>query len=154
MPQRMPDDLRLVALAPAQLVELRYILKGAGLPFDDIGEPGRRFYRLDDAVGPLGWGGLEVHGSDALLRSVVMLDHHRGKGTGRALVGWLIDEATRLGVERLWLLTTTAAPFFAKLGFDPANRDAAPDAIRATREFRDICPASATCMVRRLRDDA
>jgi amino-acid N-acetyltransferase len=150
----MPDDLRLVELAPGQFVELKYALKGADLPYDDIVEPGHRFYRLDDAVGPLGWGGLEVHGRDALLRSVVMLDHHRGKGGGRALVARLAAEAMRIGVERLWLLTTTAAPFFAKIGFEEAARDAPPEPIRATREFGDICPASATCMVRRLHGDA
>ena len=142
----------LVALAPEELAGLRQALISAALPHDDLAEPGRRFYRLGAAGGPLGWAGLEVHGREALLRSVVAL--HRGQGTGRELVARIGDEARRLGVERLWLLTTTAAAFFARLGFEERPRDAAPDAIRATREFRDICPASATCMVSALRDRA
>ena len=44
------------------------------------------------------------------------------------------------------LLTTTAASFFAKRGYRPLARDEAPAAVRATAEFRSICPASATCM--------
>ena len=142
----------LVALAPADLGELRRALADAALPHDDLHEPGRRFYRLDDAGRTLGWAGLEIEGVEALLRSVVVLG--RGQGTGRDLVALVCGEARRLGVERLWLLTTTAAPFFAKVGFTEAARDAAPAPIRATREFRDICPASATCMVRRVRDAA
>lgn len=146
----MAVEMQLIELRPGQLAELEAALESAELPYEDLAEPGRRFYRLDEGERTLGWGGLELHGPDALLRSVVVRD--RGRGTGRALVARIGDEARRLGVERLWLLTTTAAPFFAKLGFDEAARDAAPAAIRATREFRDICPASATCMVRRLHD--
>ena len=142
----------LVALTPEDIAELRQALADAVLPNDDLHEPGRRFYRLDDAGRTLGWAGLEVEGGEALLRSVVVPG--RGRGTGSELVAMIGGEARRLGVERLWLLTTTAAPFFAKLGFEEVTRDAAPASIRATREFRDICPAAATCMVRRLGDDA
>ena len=142
----------LVALAADDLADLRRALADAALPHDDLDEPGRRFYCLDDVGRTLGWAGLEIQGSEALLRSLVV--PAGGRGTGSDLVTRISAEARRLGVDRLWLLTTTAAPFFAKLGFEQATRDAAPDAIRATREFRDICPASATCMVRRLCDDA
>lgn len=148
----MSAERRLLELAPSELPALAAALAAAGLPDGDLAEPGRRFYRLDDGGRTLGWAGLEIDGSEALLRSVVVPD--RGRGTGRDLVARVVDAARADGIERLWLLTTTAAPFFAKLGFAEAARDAAPAAIRATREFRDICPASACLMVRRLRDDA
>lgn len=148
----MRAERRLLELGPEWLVEVKYLLKGAGLPHEDVAEPGRRFYRLEDGAGPLGWGGLEIYGADALLRSLVILEHRRRLGTGTDLVERLAAEARALGVERLWLLTTTAAPFFTKLGFDLAKREAAPEAIRSTREFAGICPASAAFMMRRLRD--
>jgi len=125
---------------------LRAALIAAELPVDDIEEPGRLFFRLDDGAASAAWAGLELRGSDALVRSVVIGAQERGTGRGTRLVRELIDEASRLGISRLWLLTTGAAPFFARLGFGEVSRDVVPDAIRATREFRDICPSSATCM--------
>ena len=150
----MPAEPQLAALPPEELADLAEVLKSADLPHDDVAAPGRHFYRLGDSDGLLGFGGLELYGREALLRSVVMLDHRRGKGAGGMLVAGLTAEAMRFGVDRLWLLTTTAEAFFARLGFEAAARDAAPAPIRATREFRDICPASAACMMRRLHDRA
>ena len=46
----------------------------------------------------------------------------------------------------MWLLTTTAAPFFARLGFATMERASAPQALQASREFAAACPAGATCM--------
>jgi amino-acid N-acetyltransferase len=150
----MAPERSLVDLAADELDALARLLADAGLPHEDIGEPGRRFYRLDEAGRTVGWGGLELTGADALLRSLVVPAARRGGGIGRDLVARIAAAAHGQGVERLWLLTTTAAPFFAKIGFEETARDAAPAPIRATREFRDICPASATCMVRRIRDGA
>ncbi len=144
----MPAEMQLVALRPGRLDELVAALRDAALPYEDVGDCGGRFYRLDGPNGLVGWGGLERYGSHALLRSVVIPPARRGTGGGRTLVTRLCDEAARLGVMRLWLLTTTAAGFFATLGFREVERGEAPAAIRSTREFRDICPASATCMAR------
>jgi amino-acid N-acetyltransferase len=47
-------------------------------------------------------------------------------------------------------LTTTAESFFAKHGYQRAARESAPAAIRGTREFAGICPASSTFMLRHL----
>jgi len=133
-------------IGPGELDALRAALIDAALPVDDLAEAGRLYFRLDDGAASAAWAGLELHGYDALVRSVVIEVQTRGTGRGTKLVRELIHEARRLGISRLWLLTTTAAPFFARLGFEEVHRDVVPDAIRATREFRDICPASATCM--------
>lgn len=148
----MPVEPVLIELPPSHLLEVRARLKGAGLPYDDIDEPGRRFYRLELGGAPVGWAGLEAYGADALLRSMVIADHLRGQSQGRLLVSVIAAEARQLGVERLWLLTTTAAGFFAKLGFDTVRREAAPAAVQASREFASLCPASATCMMLELKD--
>lgn len=129
------------------LPELAALLEAAGLPAQDLAERGRRFWRLRDAAGILGYGGLEGDGPDLLLRSVVVVPARRGGGVGRVLVAALVAEARHLGAERLWLLTTGAAGFFDRLGFRPAARDAVPPAIAATAQFVGLCPASADCRV-------
>jgi amino-acid N-acetyltransferase len=53
-------------------------------------------------------------------------------------------------VETLYLLTTTAAPFFERYGYGAVAREEVPRPIRDTTEFTDLCPASATCMVKGL----
>lgn len=134
-------------------------LTGAGLPGDDVRAPDRVFYRFDaaapgDGAGatgvPLGFGGLEGAGADRLLRSVVVAPERRGSGVGAALVAALEEAARGDGAQRLHLLTTTAARFFATHGYRPADRGAAPGAIAASREFTALCPASATYMVKTL----
>ena len=47
---------------------------------------------------------------------------------------------------RFYLLTTTAEDFFARRGYVRIARDEAPETIRATREFADICPAGSAIM--------
>jgi len=62
----------------------------------------------------------------------------------------LLDLAGGLGAGEAWLLTTTAADFFAALGFSRVPRDAAPPAVRATEQFARLCPESAVLMRLRL----
>ncbi len=95
--------------------------------------------------------GLEPYGRAGVLRSLVVAPEQRGRGVGAALVARLLELADARGVEELWLLTTTAAAFFARFGFVPAQRDAAPPGVRDSVEFREICPASAACLRLNLR---
>jgi arsenate reductase len=85
-----------------------------------------------------------------LLRSLVVDAGRRGTGEGAALLRHAESQARARGVRTLYLLTTTAEPFFARHGYARAAREAAPPAIRATREFSGICPASSAFMSRDL----
>lgn len=130
-----------------ELTGLAQALDTAGLPNADLAEPDRMFFRFD-ADSLVGYGGLEERGTDRLLRSIVILSDHRGHGLGRALVATLEQQARDLGICRLHLLTTTAAPFFRALGYTDSDRDAAPPAVAASREFTSLCPASACYLVK------
>lgn len=141
----MPDRT-LTRLSAEGLAEVAEALRVAGLPTEDLDCSRMTFFRLADDQGALGWAALERHGPDALLRSVLTVADRRSRGIGSNLVRRVSDLAAGEGVERLWLLTETAAPFFAKLGFAEAERANAPEAMRETSEFRSVCPASATCM--------
>ncbi|UKJ76699.1 arsenate reductase (glutaredoxin) (plasmid) [Azospirillum brasilense] len=133
-------------LADAERPTLARLLAANGLPTDDLDEPGRRFWRVADDQGTLGYGGLEVHGADALLRSVVVPAERRGAGGGRIVVAAVCAQAVTLGVERLWLLTTGAAGFFERLGFQRVERALAPSAIQSSAQFAGLCPGSAVCL--------
>lgn len=126
---------------------LRSTLEQAGLPTSDLEEPGQLFFGLSDDQGLIGYIGLEGDGPDRLLRSLVLLPSRRGFGHGRELVERL-ERCVAGAVERLHLLTTTAAPFFRANGFVDADRATAPAPIAASREFAALCPASAAYLVK------
>ena len=135
---------------PDNLSELVGVLAAAGLPVADLSEPGRAFFRFADDTGTVGFGGLEGQGADRLLRSLTVTPDRRGRRLGSAILTLLEGEACRLGVERLHLLTNTAAPFFRTNGYNDADRGSAPVPIAASREFTALCPASATYLVKAL----
>ena len=94
--------------------------------------------------------GLEVKDHNALLRSLAVDAAYRNRKIATALVGKIEDYARSLKVDRLYLLTMTAEAFFKKCGYRTAERDSAPAGIQVTAEFKNLCPATAVCMVKRL----
>ena len=137
------------AIAP-DTPELLEALTGAYLPIDDLMEGGRTFYRFSRDGETVGFGGLELHGDAALLRSIVVLPDNRGLGFGHVITSGLLDAAHRNGARSAYLLTESAAPFFQSLGFRSIARSEAPAAILATRQAASLCPASAALMMRSL----
>lgn len=130
--------------------EIRELLERNALPTTDLGSSEIHFVLARDGAALLGVGGLEVHGSTGLLRSIVVADRLRGTGLGRALVSHVETLARRRGVEELVLLTETAGAFFARLGYSDITRDRAPEPVRDSAEFKSLCPLSARCMLKRL----
>jgi N-acetylglutamate synthase-like GNAT family acetyltransferase len=125
-------------------------LKRAGLPADDVEEPGRLFWRFETAdTVPVGFAGLEIHRPHALLRSIMTLPPLRGRHFGHAIVGEVEAEARIAGCHTAWLLTTSP-DYFAQLGYAACERVNVPDAIRATRQYADLCSASAIVMTKPL----
>jgi N-acetylglutamate synthase-like GNAT family acetyltransferase len=125
------------------------VLKNAKLPIEDIEAPGRLFWRFETVEEvPVGFGGLEPYAEDALLRSIVALPPVRRKGFGSAIVAALEEEAQRRGCRRLWLITTSAAKFFDRLGYIRCERAAVPSAISKTTEFAALCPANADVLIK------
>lgn len=91
-----------------------------------------------------------MYGKYALLRSLAVAPDHRGSGIATALVTHAEQHAQSQGVTSVFLLTTTAEEFFRRRGYVATERSHAPDAIRATREFADLCPASSALLVKAL----
>lgn len=125
------------------------LLAGARLPTEDLTATHcESFFFAGPADAPTGLVGLELFGDVALLRSLVVAPQRRRQGEGHALLVHAENHARRCGVRALYLLTTTAEGFFARHGYQRTDRDSAPAAIRATREFAGICPASSAFMSR------
>jgi amino-acid N-acetyltransferase len=142
----MVDDT--VSLRPAgdALPYVERLLAASGLPTRDVPAKPDCFY-VGHANGErVGVGGLEVHGTDGLVRSIVVEAFVRGNGYGRRLCDALEDEARSHGVETVYLLTTTAADFFDGRGYERVDRSEAPASIRRTAEFDELCSGSATCL--------
>ncbi|QRI62502.1 GNAT family N-acetyltransferase [Shinella sp. PSBB067] len=125
--------------------DLKAALTDARLPTDDIEDDGRTFFKARSADGQIiGFSGVERCDGDYLLRSVVVYPDRRGTGLGEALV-----EVTVASLDpgaAVFLATTSAAQFFARLGFSEVQRDSVPAAVLATRQLSAICPSSATIM--------
>jgi amino-acid N-acetyltransferase len=123
------------------------LLQAAGLPTAGVPATLNDFLVADTPAGLAGAIGLERYGSAALLRSAVVRSGDQGTGIGAALVHALLDRARDDDdVREIYLLTTTAERWFPRFGFTPVARTQVPEAVRASVEFREACPASATVM--------
>lgn len=136
--------------APATAEDLPGVIRliaAAGLPTGGVSEAFPSGYAVIRAgAGLLGVAGLEVYETVGLLRSVAVTPDERGRGWGGALVEDRLVAAKSQGLERVYLLTTTAASCFESLGFGAAERSAAPACIQQSQEFAALCPASAVCL--------
>lgn len=139
----------MVTLRRADGGDLAYVeglLADEGLPTRDVRSSPGRFYVAQADGDRVGVGGLELYDTDGLVRSVVVEPSARANGYGTALCGALEAEACDAGVETVYLLTTTAADFFAARGYVDVERAELPPAIRETTEFAELCPSTAVAM--------
>jgi len=127
--------------------EVEALLSRCDLPVSDLGEPSpaRLFAaRVDEKL--IGVVGVEAYGPVGLLRSLAVESARRRSGYGQALVVHAERRAAESGVEELYLLTTTAAAFFARRGYQLVSRNEAPEAIARSVQFTRLCPSSSTLM--------
>lgn len=124
----------------------RSLLEENDLPMDDISPGDTLFFEAVAESERIGMGALQVSTDLALLRSVVIEKSRRGNGYGTTLVNGLVEQARRIRVNELYLLTTSAESFFEQLGFQSVSRDEAPSGIRSTAQFQHLCPDTAATM--------
>jgi amino-acid N-acetyltransferase len=129
------------------------LLLSAGLPIADLASA-REFqsWVLEEKDSLIGVIGLERFDHEALLRSLAVAPKHRKRGLGHELVARLEVDAQRDGILRLVLLTETAQAFFQGLGYHVTDRSQVSDTVKQSAEFRALCPVSAICMSKALRD--
>jgi amino-acid N-acetyltransferase len=127
------------------------LLQSASLPTADLTEAHLEHFFFREAANTIdGLVGVELYGSDALLRSLVVAPGARSRGLGAALVQHAERHARHCGVSTLYLLTTTAQRFFERLGYRCVERHEAPASIQSTSQFASLCPASSAFMLKQL----
>jgi len=137
---------------PERRGEVLALLASCGLPTDGLSDHWNSIWVAVNADAPgeiQGSVALEFHGRAALLLSLATRTELRSKGLGSALFEFAMARARERLVESVSLLTTTAEPFFARRGFEKVSRDALPESLNTSAEFRGACPATATAMIRR-----
>ena len=145
----MPDVLQ-IRERPPHLSAVA-LLQAAGLPASDLTESHLEHFFFTGTDGaPRALVGLEIYGEAALLRSLVVSAAARTQGLGSALVLHAEKYAAAHRVRELYLLTTTAESYFENRGYRRIDRAEAPPAIKSTREFASLCPASSAFMIKRL----
>jgi amino-acid N-acetyltransferase len=127
---------------------IRALLEREGLPTQDLDSARPEFVTALEEGRVIGVGALQHFGTTALLRSIAVASEWRGFGVGRIIVRELERRARALGITRLILLTQTARKFFEHQGYCAVEREDAPEAVRASAEFRTLCPATAICMAK------
>jgi len=127
------------------------LLEGSLLPTSDLTDQDMTdFFYVGPPNAPVGIVGVQVYGSSALLRSLVVTSAHRARGLGQRLVEHAEQHARERGAGTVYLLTTTAEAFFRARGYAITPRESAPAAIRSTPEFAGLCPASSAFLSKRL----
>src|SRR5438445_549908 len=117
----------------ADYARITRLLSDAALPLDGLPENStghENFLVLCRDGGVLGCAAIERYGQYGLLRSVALELHERRHGLGRRLVQEALQQARRDGLAEVVLLTTTDAPFFARLGVQAVRSDAVPVPLR------------------------
>jgi amino-acid N-acetyltransferase len=130
------------------LPEALDLLRRSELPTEGVVDHFGNYVVVRDEGHLVGVAGLEIYGSDALLRSVVVDPDYRGEGAGRALLEGVMALAGRMSLRQIYLLTTTARANFERQGFAGCRREDAPPSIQASWEFRVGCPSSSALMRR------
>jgi amino-acid N-acetyltransferase len=150
----MGDDMKYSFAFVDSESEIKQLLAGCDLIYEDITpELLEHFLLKRDGARLIAVIGLEVKNQFALLRSLAVDAEYRNRGIATGLVCKIEDYAKSLNLESLYLLTMTAEDFFKKCGYLHTARDSVPAGIQGTAEFLNLCPASASCMVKHLNPD-
>ena len=141
----LPSGLR--AATARDLVKIKNLLTENGLPDIGVDDWVQNFVIIEDGTGSwIGVAGLELYGQSGLLRSVAVDKRFRERGHGRTLISAVLANARARGLRRVYLLTDDASDYFERLGFQIVDRRDVDEAVKASLEFTEACPESATVM--------
>ena len=138
---------------PGDLFAIHELLRENDLPEEGIDEALAHCLVAETHGRIIGAIALEPKGRYGLIRSLVVAGDHQGQKLGTSLNSRMVNGARLLGVERLYLLTTSAEAFFAPTGYKAVPKSRVPEAIQDTEEFKKLSPHNAVCMMRDIRKE-
>lgn len=143
----LPPGAVLAPAGAADRGELEALLAACALPLDGVDDAFPHGFQLARIGGELaGAAGVEIWGDHALLRSVAVAPAWRDRHVGAALVADRVAWARARELGSIWLLTISAAEYFARLGFEPVSFEQLPAALRRSSHFAIPACARATAM--------
>lgn len=128
--------------------QIEALLKAEKLPIADLPTSLENFVIATIGDDIIGVAGLEIYGDHALLRSLAVKSQYRDQGIAGQLVQKIENLAQEKGLKDVYLLTETAANYFARKNYQPVPRDNAPAEIKLSSEFSSVCPQSAVLMMK------
>lgn len=132
-----------IRLAEEQdLGEVIALLKTNNLPHEDVNMQKIKFILAEVNQKIAGCIGLEQYQDHGLLRSFAVSKDLQNQGIGSKLFDYFISFCSQQGTRNLHLFTVDAHRFFQSRGFSTIDRDNAPNLIKQTTEFTDLCPSS------------
>ena len=147
------ENITITNASSDDLQEILDLLSQVQLPHDGVAETvGAFLVARDESSRLIATIGLERHGSTALLRSAAVAPEYQSCGVGSRLTENLLERATKNGVERVVLLTTTASEFFARrFGFCETPRTTFDKELAGSSEWNLPRCSTAVCMTLDLR---
>ena len=127
---------------------IRRLLLAALLPSGDLGGPNQRFIVARQNGRVVGCAGLETFGEDGQLRSMAVHWTSRNSGLGTRIHEHLLFEAVKAGVRNLYVVTTTAADFFARQGYRKIQPADVPPGVVGSEEYTTFVPGGGVVMAR------
>jgi amino-acid N-acetyltransferase len=142
--QTRPELMITIRLAePADRDHVHRLVTGAGLPTEGLDDAWCTWVATAGG-GIVGTASLERHRDALLLRGVAVDLEWQGSGIGTQLVTRALAECSDGSIA---LLTTTAAAWFARLGFIQVARGSLDPALASSPQLQGLCPDSATAMI-------
>ena len=93
------------------------VLEACGLSSVGILAAGTLYWVCRAEEGVIGTCGIELGDRCALLRSVCVMEHHRGKSIADQLIHSALQEAIRLDLQLVYLLSKDTGGYFERLGW-------------------------------------
>jgi amino-acid N-acetyltransferase len=139
-------EVMIAPLHPNDLPSVLALLARSGLPEAGLAEhvATTLVAQVDGRI--VGSAGVELYEGAALLRSVAVEAAVRGQGVGGRLVASALALAQANQAHEIYLLTETAADYFARRGFVPIERAVVHPQVAESVEFTTACPTSAQVM--------
>jgi amino-acid N-acetyltransferase len=142
------ENITITNASEDDLRDILDLLSRVQLPHEGVAENvGGFLVARDETSRLIATIGLEQRGDIALLRSAAVAPESQGCGIGSRLTENLLERATKNGVERVILLTSTASEFFARrFGFCETSRTLFDKQLAGLSEWNLPQCSSAVCM--------
>ena len=142
----MQTEITVVQATNANRHAIEVLLVSQKLPVEDLPASLENFWVVKDQSEIVGVAGLELHLPFGLLRSLAVTPGYRNLGIGDTLVRAVEEQAAKLDLKGIFLLTETAKRYFEKRGYIVIEREQTPGIIKQSSEFSHVCPVSAVVM--------